>query len=110
MKKSYLKEFLSQHLKKNSKLLLGLSGGADSMALFSFLIEYMPILKFSLHVAHVDHRWREESRKEAQFLHDHAQQLKVPFHLKVLDSGYFCPLVQNLFQYQTFIQNPIFKR
>ena len=85
MKKSYLKEFLSQHLKKNSKLLLGLSGGADSMALFSFLIEYMPILKFSLHVAHVDHRWREESRKEAQFLHDHAQQLKVPFHLKVLD-------------------------
>ena len=32
------------------------------------------------------------------------------FRLKSLHFGYFLYLIQNLFQYQTFIQNPIFKR
>ncbi|MFO1041969.1 MAG: tRNA lysidine(34) synthetase TilS [Planctomycetaceae bacterium] len=41
-----------------SKLLIGLSGGADSVALFRGLLELQPELEFSVHVAHLNHQLR----------------------------------------------------
>ena len=84
MNKSTIKNFLSLHLKEGAKLLLGLSGGPDSMALLYFLLEYRRIFDFSLHLAHVDHGWRKESKKEAQTLQHLASQLKLPFYLHTL--------------------------
>lgn len=85
MKERIVKDFLSLHLKKGSKLLLGLSGGPDSMALLYFLLECREALDFSLHVAHIDHGWREESKSEAQALMNLAKQLNLPFHLRTLE-------------------------
>ncbi|MDJ0652044.1 MAG: tRNA lysidine(34) synthetase TilS [Simkaniaceae bacterium] len=81
MKSCIVKDFLTPRLEKGVKLLLGFSGGPDSMALLHFLLEAQQELDFSLHLAHVDHGWREESKKEAQVLNDLAKQLKLPFHL-----------------------------
>ncbi len=76
-----VKDFLTPRLKKGGTLLLGLSGGPDSMALLNFLMEAKKELDFSLHVAHVDHGWRVESRKEAELLRRVAVQHSLPFHL-----------------------------
>lgn len=58
--------------------LLGLSGGGDSMALFHLLLD----AKISFHVAHLDHGWREESKKEAEILQRNCLSKEVPFHQK----------------------------
>ena len=84
MKERNIKDFLSIRLEKGSKLLLGLSGGPDSMALLYFLLECRLDLDFSLHLAHVDHGWRSESKEEAEALKNIALQLKLPFYLHTL--------------------------
>ncbi|QVL57249.1 MAG: tRNA lysidine(34) synthetase TilS [Simkaniaceae bacterium] len=81
MKSRIIKDFLTLRLEKGAKLLLGFSGGPDSMALLHLLIEAQGELDFSLHLAHVDHGWREESEKEAKALERVAKHLNLPFHL-----------------------------
>jgi tRNA(Ile)-lysidine synthase len=63
-----------QQLKKS--LLLGLSGGPDSMCLFSLLLE----CNRSFHVAHIDHGLRPESGEEKAKLEALAKKHHIPFH------------------------------
>lgn len=79
-----LKQFLQERGTISRPLLLGFSGGPDSLALFHLLLEVKKSLPFSLHVAHVDHGWREESGKEAVFLEKYVMNLGASFHLKKL--------------------------
>lgn len=65
---------------KRGPLLLALSGGPDSMALFHLLKES----QHPFEVAHIDHGWREESREEATYLQS---VVDVPFHLKKLQKA-----------------------
>lgn len=81
MKSRIVKDFLTLRLEKGSKLLLGFSGGPDSMTLLHLLLEAKEELDFSLHLAHVDHGWRKESEKESKALEGIADHLNLPFHL-----------------------------
>lgn len=74
-----VKKFLAQHLHSNQPLLLGFSGGPDSLALLHLLHACHP----NLHVAHVDHGWRPESAREAEDLRQ--RSLGYPFHLHRLE-------------------------
>ena len=65
-------------------LLLGFSGGPDSLALFHLLLEVSKFFSFQLHVAHVDHGWREKSSLEADFLEKYVTDFGIPFHLTKL--------------------------
>lgn len=85
MKNRIVKDFLTLRLKKGAKLLLGFSGGPDSMALLHLLMETKEALDFFLHLAHVDHGWREESGKEAEALEKVAKYFDLPFHLHRLE-------------------------
>ena len=80
-----VKNFLNSRSPLDSPLLLGLSGGPDSLALFHLLLETSSFVPFKLHVAHVDHGWREESSKEAQWLKSYVEKWGVPFYLKKLE-------------------------
>ncbi len=83
-----LKKFLSLRSLKDSPLLVGFSGGPDSLCLFHGLLEcrrFFPRLK--LVVAHIDHGWREESGKEAAFLKDVVEKEGVAFYLHRLEGG-----------------------
>lgn len=64
----------------NGPLLLGLSGGVDSLVLLHLLVA----CKKKVHVAHVDHGWRTESSQEARELKKHVLGLGLPFHLHVI--------------------------
>ena len=71
------KQFLLAHWDRQSPLLLGYSGGPDSKALLYALLEAGCQ---ALHVAHVDHGWREESAREAEGLREEIEALGLPFH------------------------------
>lgn len=68
MEKVY--QFLQQeiNLKKEEVIVVGVSGGPDSMALLSILYNLRKTIQFSIVVAHVNHNVRKESAKEAKFL------------------------------------------
>lgn len=80
---SFLKKRLDL---KETPLLLGLSGGPDSLTLFYILLKLKKKLSFNLHIAHVDHKWRPKSSMEAQELNLLAKKHAIPFHLRTLDS------------------------
>lgn len=77
--------FLSEHLDPEKPVLLGFSGGPDSLALLYLLLECKKKKSLQLALAHVDHGWREESGDEAQQLQELAIKLHLPFHLKKLN-------------------------
>ena len=79
-----VQEFLHSHYDRKSPLLLGYSGGPDSKALLYALLECG--VK-NLHLAHVDHGWRESSRKEAEDLLKESERLKCEFHSVRLAPG-----------------------
>lgn len=72
-----VKDFLAAHWDRKSPLLIGYSGGPDSKALLYSLVESGCA---TLHIAHVDHGWREESGKEAEAIQKEAALLNIPFH------------------------------
>ncbi len=63
--------------KGRGPLLLALSGGADSTALYHLMKE----IAHPFEVVHIDHSWREESKDEAALLQN---WVDVPFHLRHL--------------------------
>lgn len=68
-------QFCTQHelLPRGSHILLGLSGGPDSL----FLLHYLAALQregtITVSAAHLDHEWRVDSAKDAQFCLETAQ-------------------------------------
>lgn len=61
-----VRTFSEEHtlLPKGSSLIVGLSGGPDSMALVSLLKALEPDYAYKLVVAHLDHQWRPNSAQE----------------------------------------------
>ncbi len=80
-----LKKFLQSRLLLEKPLLLGYSGGPDSKALLYLFLECRRFFPLNLHLAHVDHGWREESKQEAETIEAEAQTLGLPLHIQVLD-------------------------
>jgi tRNA(Ile)-lysidine synthase len=59
-------------------VLIGVSGGADSVALLHVLSELAPALRLRLHILHVDHGLRPDSARDAEFVRALGAQLGVP--------------------------------
>jgi len=81
----HIAAFLQDQCPSDARLLIALSGGADSMFLLFSLIECCKKIPITLEIAHVDHGWRQESSLEAEELRLLANRLHIPFHLKTLD-------------------------
>src|SRR5438552_15044266 len=62
-------------------VLVGVSGGADSVALLHALLRLAEDLSLRLHVLHVDHGLRPDSRRDAAFVRDLAARLGVPIEV-----------------------------
>lgn len=66
-------------LKKNAAIAVGVSGGADSMALLHCLILARASLGFSILAISVDHGLRAESAQEVELVRDFCSNREVPF-------------------------------
>lgn len=70
-------------IKKGDNVIVALSGGADSMALFHFLHKQASSLQITLQAAHFDHGLRgEESARDAEFVKKVCRQYKVQLYMQ----------------------------
>jgi len=63
---------------KNDKIVIGVSGGPDSLCLLLLLNSLKKELNLSLCVAHLDHMMRQDSHKDALFVKELSAKLKLP--------------------------------
>lgn len=68
-------------------VLVGVSGGPDSVCLLHALHTLRRLLRVRLEVVHLDHRLREGSAADAAYVRRQCARLEVPFHLRMAD-GY----------------------
>ncbi len=66
-----IRNILSKHLKKKDKIVVGVSGGPDSIFLLKFLAE----LPNKIITAHVNHLLRKESGKDEKLVKDFTEKL-----------------------------------
>ncbi len=66
-------------LKPHTTVVVGLSGGPDSVCLLHILFTLKDQYHLKLIAAHLDHEWRKESHEDALFCADFAEQLGIPF-------------------------------
>jgi tRNA(Ile)-lysidine synthase len=81
------KTIISRHMFcVGDSVLIGVSGGPDSMALLHLLILLAPKWQLNLGIAHLNHSLRgSESDSDADFVADMASQLGIPFHMETAD-------------------------
>lgn len=65
-------------IKKGEKVLVGVSGGPDSVVLLYVLKCLKKEMQIALHVAHLDHGLRPDSEKDRLFVEALAKKLKLP--------------------------------
>lgn len=67
-----------QLIPDDSSIIIGLSGGPDSVFLLHFLRELAPMRNLNLLAAHLDHQWRQDSYKDADFCKVLCDRLGIP--------------------------------
>ena len=68
-------------------VLVGVSGGADSVALLTTLLALAPAWRWTLHVLHVDHGLRPSSAADAEFVRRLGERLGVPVDVATAQVG-----------------------
>src|SRR6266702_4222 len=76
---------LSPAVPPGAHLALGLSGGVDSVALLSILLELAPALRFSLRPVHVNHGISPNAGRWAEFCSDLCRKSQVPLQMETVD-------------------------
>lgn len=73
------------YMGRGARLLAGVSGGPDSTALMSALVELRKDCRLDLHVIHVDHALRPESRGDAAYVRRLGARWDVPVTMRRMD-------------------------
>jgi tRNA(Ile)-lysidine synthase len=83
-----VKQAIAEHsmFQTGDRVLVAVSGGADSVALIYLLETLAPLFSFRLAIAHLNHCLREkESDRDAEFVLRLAQKLNLPVYLEKKD-------------------------
>lgn len=80
-------EYMQQHhmLECDSKVVIGISGGADSVALLLLLSVLRQTCDFSLFAVHINHGIRKEAGQDADYVKKLCEQCSIPFYLYEAD-------------------------
>ena len=73
-----------------ARLLVAVSGGADSVALLHALTSLRRTSRLTLHVAHLDHSLRAQSRDDAAFVRQLAERWRIPVTIERRDVEAIC--------------------
>jgi tRNA(Ile)-lysidine synthase len=83
--------FIQEHrLLPDEKLVVAVSGGADSVCLLHILVNLKKELKLKLHIAHLDHQLRgKDAEADAEYVSELAHKLGIPATIEKRDvKGY----------------------
>lgn len=77
----HITNWITQHhlIKENQTIIIGLSGGPDSVFLLHYLKTRQEELNLHLIAAHLDHQWRTSSAQDEQFCRELCQSMEIPF-------------------------------
>jgi len=94
---------------QGDKVVLGVSGGADSVCLLFVLMELQEILGIHLHVVHVNHGIREDAARDAVYVENLCREKHIPFLLEEVsveelarDLGLGCEEAGRIARYKAF--------
>ncbi len=77
------KELFEKLIHKGDDVIVALSGGADSVALFHFLLSKKDEMDLVVSAAHFEHGWREETSKhDAEFVKELCEHYDVSFFIE----------------------------
>lgn len=74
------------NLKDNDAVVIGVSGGPDSMALLNIFLELRKEIDLNLVCAHINHNVRKESSDEEKFLNEFCNMNGISFEVMKIDS------------------------
>ncbi len=89
-------------LPPNSRVLIAVSGGQDSLCLARLLIDMQPQWQWSLAIIHCDHCWREDSADNAAYVLTLGKTWQVPVHLAVASTVLTSEAAARKWRYETF--------
>ena len=69
-------------IKSSDKIIIGVSGGPDSISLLNILNKFKEKLNIKIYVAHINHMLREEADEESEYVKDFCAKLNVEFFMK----------------------------
>ena len=72
-------------IKAKDKIVLGVSGGPDSLFMLNILNNLKEKLQIELVVAHINHMIREEAEEEEQFVREFCEKINVEFYSKRIE-------------------------
>ena len=75
-------EALTKHglIAEGHSVLVGVSGGPDSVALLHLLLDRAPARRLHLGIAHLNHQLRDGADRDEEFVRQLAARLGLPFH------------------------------
>lgn len=77
-------------LKKGDIVLVAVSGGPDSVCLLEVLNYLKDEYRLSLHVAHLNHKFRKDAEKEAEFVRKLAEEKGIASTIEAIDVKSYC--------------------
>lgn len=69
-------------IEENDKIVIGVSGGPDSMCLLDILYCLKNNLKIELVVCHINHMIRKEAEEETKYVEEYCKKIEVPCFVK----------------------------
>ena len=72
-------------IKENDSIVIGVSGGPDSICLLHILNELKQELNFKIYVAHINHMIREEADLETEYVKEFCNKIEVECFIKRID-------------------------
>lgn len=74
-----------QMIQNGDKIVIGVSGGPDSITLLNILNEFKEKLNINIYVAHINHMIRKEADEETKYVHDFCEKINVEFYSKKIN-------------------------
>ncbi|MBD0265109.1 MAG: tRNA lysidine(34) synthetase TilS [Tolypothrix sp. Co-bin9] len=92
----------SRHLfERNQRLLVGVSGGQDSLCLIKLLLDLQPKWGWDLGIVHCDHCWRPDSQANAKHVENLAKSWDISFYLETAIEALNSEAAARNWRYQT---------
>ena len=72
-------------IKENDTIVIGVSGGPDSMTLLNVLYSLKEVLKINIIVAHINHMLRKEADSETEYVQKFCENINIECFVKRAD-------------------------
>ena len=83
-----LEEIVLETIKENNliengdSIVIGVSGGPDSITLLDILLKIQNKIKFDIYVAHINHMIRKEAKEDQEYVESYCRNRKIPCFVK----------------------------